>query len=233
MNITIRNHDISLLSQLTPQSIQLSDEKRTEYKSILWRSICSEYDSINFYNQLIKLDLNYSSPFVSFLDRWLKDESMHTAGFKKIFQVVYETDEDEMDYELAETKCDFSAISEFLNDELSICLLLAFDEIVTTHVYERSVPFYSSVEPCFIPKWIKKIKSDEAKHFIGITKVIKSSHQYTLNGAKKILDRIVAVDASLSSYTGTFVLDHSCPEFPLSKEELVTMCANTVLKKIS
>lgn len=233
INIAIRDHDLGAISTLTSSAIQLDVTLRKQYEPILWRSICSEYDSINFYNKVRSLNINYTENFENFLTSWLQDEAMHTAGFKKLYQLVYDIEESQTDRALAERKPNFDSISEFLESEFSICLLLAFDEIVTAHVYEKSISFYSEVEPVKLPQWIKKVKRDEVKHFINVIKVIRSNHQYSIQAAKNILDRIVEVDTNLSNYEGTFVLDHACPEFPLSKNDLINICVKTVLKKIS
>ena len=213
----ITSHDLGAISHLTPESISLNNSERSAYQPILWNSICSEYDSINFYNKISTQKVNYSKGFEQFLPGWLHDETAHTAGFKKIYNLTYGISESVIDKNLRTRVSDFSTIAEFLEDEFSTCLLLAFDEIVTTHVYERSMGFYRKVESTSLPKWIRKVKADEARHFINITKVIKNHHSGSKQSAEKILHRIVEIDAGLTDYNGTFVLDHSCPEFPLSK----------------
>lgn len=228
----IDENNVGVLSDLKADAIKLNLGERKEYEPILWRSICSEYDSINFYKKLDTLGLKHTPGFNRFLIGWLQDEAMHTAGFKKIYSFIYGVSETEIDRKLESRVSDFSKIEEFFENEFMISLLLAFDEIVTTHVYDRSIPFYRSVESEILPVWIRSVKTDEARHFVGITKVIKKEHQYNYKNASKILKRIVDVDAGLSEYEGTFVLDHACPEFPLSKDELINICVDMVLKKI-
>lgn len=229
-----KTRGLDLIASLAKDDITLDPIVREEYKAVLWRSICSEYDSINFFNKIkSQKNIPYSSDFKIFLEKWLKDEEMHTEGFKKIYNLTYGDTYQEIEGQLRERTADFTHIEEFLDDEFKICLLLAYDEIVTAHVYERSMSFYQEVEGSMIPQWIKKVKYDEVKHFLGVIDVINTRHNGKAASVEKILMKIVDVDMNLKEYEGTFVLDHSCPEFPLTKNEIINICIKTILKKIT
>lgn len=229
----IAEHDLGILSKLNLDSIKLDKKMSAEYEPTLWRSISSEYDAINFYHKLMSLKINFSEPFKDFVRAWLYDETMHTAGFKYLYQLVYGMNEADIDCKLQQSTSDFSILEEFMQDELSISLLIAFDEIVTTFVYDRSIELYGEIEKNILPKWIKMVKRDEARHFMNIINVIKLTQQYDISHVDAILTRIINVDVNLSDYTGTFVLDHSCEEFPLSNEELTSICAKIILNKLA
>ena len=228
----IKKHTHELNFSITKELINLDRQTIEEIEPILWRSICSEYDSINFYTFIKNLGITYTNEFEQFVVEWLHDEIEHTVGFKKLYQTIYDIKENQIDFALKKRKADFSNLLEFFGEEVSICLLLAFDEIVTAHVYERSIPFYSKINSSVLPKWIKKIKIDEVNHFYNVTNLLKNTHKVQIKTAEKILHRIIEVDTNLSDYYGTFVLDHACPEFPLSKKELINICVKAVLKRL-
>ncbi len=234
LSTAINHNDVGILSALNYTNITTDPNVRNDYKSMLWRSICSEYDSKHFFKMTRSLKINFTQNFEKFLIKWVKDEAMHTAGFKKIYSYTYNVTEDHIDKQLQKRQPDFSGITEFLTDELSICLLLAYDEIVTAHVYERSIFSYQQIEQTILPKWIKKVKQDEVAHFLGIIDVINSEkkHGHDKKIIENILLRILDVDMNQKEYGGTFVLDHACPEFPLTKQDILNICIKTILKKI-
>jgi hypothetical protein len=47
-----------------------------------------------------------------------------------------------------------------------------------------------------------------------------------------MLDRILATEAAATTYQATFLLDHPCPHFLVTHEELETVCASAVYRAI-
>lgn len=221
-----------LLKSIALNKIHLTAAEKKVYEQMFWHSICTEYDSQNFYKNLIKSKLAITIEFKEFLKIWLRDEINHANGFKLLYGLIYNRDEESINDELESRVIDFSCIDSFFKDEFKLCLLLAYDEIVTTHVYSRSIKFYDSLGPKELGIWIRQIKRDEALHFSNLISIIKNNYSDRTQDAESILNSIVTLDMNIKNYNGTFVLDHSCPEFPLTNDELYLLCVNAILKKL-
>lgn len=221
---------LDMLSELDPSSFMLTMEQKKELEPMFWHSICTEYDARHFYRQLNNANFLPSQALEVFLGRWLEDEINHANGFKRIYSLIYGVSEKKIDEKLAERQVDFTALEEFFVNEKSLCLLLAYDELVTTHVYNHSIPFYENLGKPILSHWIRQLKYDEAQHF---TSIIKVSSHHDMSDAENIIMRIIDVDAAMTDYHGTFVLDHACPEFPFSREEIVDLCQRVILRKLN
>lgn len=222
----------TLLSNLRSDQINLSDETKQQYEPIFWHSVCTEYDSRNFYAHLKSSNLKPTSEFETFLSHWLKDETNHTEGFVILYGLIYQQSETDIYARLKARPVDFSPLEQFFSDEFKLCLLLAYDEIVTTWVYHRSIPFYEHLGPRELKTWILKLKSDEALHFNNLLKILKARHFHRFGEAESILEQILHLDQTLTQYGSTFVLDHQCDDFSLTQSELVSLGSGIILKKL-
>jgi len=111
--------------------------------------------------------------------------------------------------------------------------MLAYDEIITTHVYQRSIANYDRFGNQQLSNWIRKIKKDETAHFFSFIETASAMFPDRINEVPRILDEILNIDFSKESYVGTFVLDHNAPDFPLSEAEIRTIIIPAILKKIN
>src|SRR5208282_4105110 len=102
----------------------------------------------------------------------------------------------------------FSNIAEWLSDEFSVCVLLAYDENVTAQAYRLDFPIYRSFGNPGLLKWIRLVALDEVHHFSNLVALIRRSHRHRLNEVAPMLDRLVERDLSGEDYSATFVLDH-------------------------
>ena len=227
-----KNPAHTLLEGITHSDISLSPEEKYCNEEMFWHSTCTEYDSKRFYKKIKLSKLKISHPLELFLNKWLQDEISHANGFIKIYSTIYNQDEVFVREKLDSRLSDFSMIDDFFEDEFKLCLLLAYDEIVTTHVYHRSIPFYENIGSSKFGLWIKRIKTDEARHFVGVIKILQKYHGSRRSEVEKILNEIIKIDSNIEEYKATFVLDHSCPEFPLSQDELTSICVKTILMKL-
>ncbi|AUX29009.1 MULTISPECIES: hypothetical protein [Sorangium] len=221
-----------LLDRLTLREIELSSEQREEFEPSFWNFLCSEDDSRHFYRQAQARRGRYSDALFSFLEVWREDEANHAAGFKKIYQALYGQSSEAIDARLAARRVDFSRIEEFLGDEFTLCLVLAYDELATTHAYHRDFAFYESLGPDELKTWIRLVTSDEALHHANLLRLIGHQHRHRIPEARRALDRILEIDLRGGDYEATFVLDHSGAGFNLSPEELSSLCAQAIVKKL-
>lgn len=225
----------SIFSDINTNSFKLSPNQKTEYESIFWHSLCTEYDSQNLYKHLLSNShkLNLSKDFMSFLQVWLKDEVKHADGFIILYSLLYGIPKEEILHRLKQRSIYFDDVQKFLNSEQSILLLLAYDEIVTSHVYHRAESFYQTLGPQQMLTWIQRLKKDEVVHFNNTIKILKKHFKDQVSKVDTILHDILETDKNMQGYGGTFVLDHACHDFSLNNEELESLCSKLIIKKLT
>ncbi|OGT36643.1 MAG: hypothetical protein A3F11_11575 [Gammaproteobacteria bacterium RIFCSPHIGHO2_12_FULL_37_14] len=167
-----------------------------------------------------------------FLSEWLSDEINHAHAFQILYHHIYHESQDSISQRLVSRQTNFSMIDEFFSDLPSTCLLLAYDELITTHVYHQSIDFYDKLGSTMFSEFIRRLKYDEAKHYFGIISIVKDQFSGKRALAESLLNKIIQVDDAMDDYYGTFVLDHACPEFPLSKSNIMMLCEKIILRKI-
>lgn len=222
-----------LLGKVRSSDIGISAESREMLRPMFWRSICSEHDARYFHHHLIQSGIPLPWELDDFLARWLWDEVNHAKGFKILYHQIYGEPFDQIESKLRERKIDFGHIEEFFEDLTSVCTLFAFDELVTTRIYHSSIPFYESLGFIGASEWARRLVFDESQHFSSVMNVMTNYCGDELFRVEGILARIIDVDLQQHSYSGTFVLDHSCPEFPFNRAELMRMCDSAIVRKFS
>ena len=214
-----------LLGHLKRNNISLTLQQIKGFETILWNDLKSEYDADNFCNYLKTSALRPSSEFRLFEQIWRRDELNHYHGFRAIYSMLYDESEHEITKRLLSEPADFEPLMEFLGDEFHICLILAYDEIVTTISYAKDHSFYRSFgHPNFL-KWIRLVTRDESYHFTNLMEVISRVHPERIPEIPRLIDRIVEADLSQDEYIGTFVLDHTGETFT---PEFLKSCADVV-----
>jgi len=176
----------------------------------IWRDLCSESDSYNFLNWLRASGPGgYSPEFEVFLSQWIKDEQSHAASFVKLYSELYHVPYDVIAQKLAERPVNFSQIAPFLEDEFSICVLIAYDEIATVVSYQLDVAFYDLLDKKIHGKLIRSIIKDEGRHFSSILEVIEKCHSERLGEIYSKLQKLLQWDIAKPEYQSTSVMDHS------------------------
>lgn len=100
-----------------------------------------------------------------------------------------------------------------LDDELSVLVVLAYDEIATTKAYIADRGFYEQFNLDAFLKWSRLLVRDEVCHFKNCIGVLKRNHADQIPEIEDALDRIVAWDAGRRDYRATFVLDHHTSQY--------------------
>ena len=197
----------------------------------------SEYDSRFLYIELKKRFPNMSEELKEYLHYWDLDEADHYYGFAQLYAACVQNKNKEslrleLDNQMKQRVADFSKISQFLVDEFSVCLLLAYDELMNTYAYKEEFPVYDELGSPAISKWIRRVAQDEARHYIGAIKLLLSQHADRLNEAQVLLEEIVRVDTSGKPYQATFVLDRADDDLNEARD-LCHGAASRVLSRLN
>ena len=221
----------TLLSGFRFPEVELSVLSRQKWKDVFFDSIITEYDARRLYWYLEGCHPDVFSILIDVLNPWLRDEIDHAYGFTVIYASYTKIPLDEILVSVELRKPDFEVIGAVAADPLALLLTLAYDEIITTHVYHRSIEIYDAFDSEQLSAWIRKTKKDEVNHFFSFVQKAKKLFPDRLNEVPEILDDIFKIDFEKESYTGTFVLDHNAPDFPITKDEIRSMIIPAIIKK--
>jgi hypothetical protein len=201
--------DIGSTLVFNDESERVLRESRPRYnlKSLLWHEICSEYDARRL-SQCLFSGIKYLSPeFLAFRKCWLADESNHFDGFSILYSALFGEAIESIVEKIQGRPIDLTRL-DFINDEFSVCVLLAYDELVTAQAFKVEFPIYDSLNSSGVSDWIRLVQSDEIYHGVGAVKVILKNHRHRLMEIPSLLDRIALFDSDQETYSGAFVLDH-------------------------
>jgi hypothetical protein len=222
----------SLLQQIDASAVSLEPTQREHLKEFLWYDLCAEADAENLYRVIGERRPSYSQPFLTFLATWYEDEKNHAAGFSYLNSLLFGLDESELMKRVRDRRSDFSGLGEFLADEFKLCVLFAYDEFASVMTYQKDIFYKELGSPLFV-EWITRVRSDEALHFGNVVTLLQGFHAERFHELRPTLQRILAIENEHRQYAATFLLDHECPHFLVSNDELNDTCANSVLQKIS
>lgn len=198
----------SYLNNLTRDHILNNDHFFKDKKDFFLHAAYTEYDAENFCRHLDALDLSFSPEFMAFEKAWRKDEHNHYLGFRKLYSVIYNESEEEIAKRIEERPYDFTPIKEYFKDEFSICLIIGYDEILTTMAYSQELKMYDSFKNKSVSGWMRDVTRDESYHFHNVMEVIALNHKERINEIPGMLRNLVSRDLERHEYKSTFVLDH-------------------------
>jgi len=197
----------------------------------------SEYDARFFSDRIDKHLPNRSAPLNSFLDYWNRDERDHYEFFATLYSLCGEEAEDRekrlksLASDMDERSAEFSRIDRFFADEFSLCVLLAYDELMNTMAYKGEFDLYDCLGSTAISRCIRTVARDEAKHYAGALSLLKKQHRDRHAEVEKLLTDIVCVDTSGDPYAATFVLDRGDDMLNTAREQ-AQECADRVLRQL-
>jgi|SRR5215216_113054 len=206
-----------MLSGLTRSDIHLNDKELQPAIELFEFDMITEYDSHNLSQYFAKRrhqGMRFSSDFQTFERVWLIDERNHYEGYKLLLSMCTNRPEEELSKEAIQRQSDFTAIEHLLRDEFRICMVLAYDEIITANSCAMDFNLFSSFGHSAFRDWIKRVARDETFHFLNILDILKSHYSYRLKEAPRILGELVEYDCSEAKYGSTFVMDHDPKKFP-------------------
>lgn len=219
---------LELLEGVLAKDIHLSEDMREEFEYLIWHDLCSEYDAECVGRVLENAGLSFSEEFIAFEKVWRRDEYNHYLGMRRIFHLVHGEDEKSITERLKRRVPDFTDMEEFLIDEFKLCLLLAYDGLVSTRAYGENVPLYRSLGPQEFNLWIQNVRGDEALHYLNSLRVAQTRHRDRLPEAGAILRRILEIDLESKNSQPMFILDHT--DLPVYTPQLLRKCADIVLE---
>ena len=217
---------IKLFSNVKREDIILNADERQQYHDFFKCDLESEYDAKNLYKHIIT-NLQPSAEFRSFLTKWVVDELNHSAGFSRILNLLFDENEAQIKRELKSRKADYSLFKPFFNDEFKLCVLIAYDEYYTFIAYNNDT-FYDSFGPSEFSEWIKRVRQDEATHFMNLIKLIRFKYNSRVIETEEIFADIIKIENQNKTYKSTFLFDHNCVDESLNK----TLIQNHCIEKI-
>ncbi len=198
-----------ILDGISLEDLQVSNKLLEETHNIIWGDLSSEYDAEHFYHFLRHCGLRFTPEFEAFQKTWRRDEFNHYLGFRQIYSTLYQKSPDAIDQEMAVRQPNFVPIQEFLRDEFSICVLIAYDELATTRTYAQDIALYTSFGSTKFANWIKFVAKDEGLHYQNALKVIAQCHPHRLPELRQLVNRLVEFNLEDNhAYWSTFVLNH-------------------------
>ena len=169
-------NSIDYLKDLRRSDINLSDEFLDKKRDFFLHAAYTEFDAENLCRFLETLDFEFSPEFKVFEKKWRRDEWNHYIGFRYIYSIIFNESETAIARIIESRPYDFSGIQNFFKDEFSICLLIAYDEILTTKSYASEHQLYKSFGNPQFYSWIKEVTRDESYHFNNVMEVIGLNH---------------------------------------------------------
>lgn len=227
------NNASTILKDFCFPPVTLSKADKAAWKEIFFDSIITEYDARRLYWHIANQSPGCISGLANILKPWLRDEIDHAYGFSLIYSAHTKIPLDVVAMEVETRKSDFNSLTPFIQDPLKLLILLAYDEIITTHVYQRSIKNYDKFSSSQLSVWIRKTKRDEVNHFFFFIEQAKQLFPNRLHEAPSILKELFKLDFEKTQYTGTFVLDHNTPDYPITKREIEEIIIPTIIKKLS
>jgi len=196
-------------------------------RELLWHEVCSEYDARHFLAHSLRRGGSMSADFSRFKDLWLAEENNHYLGFRRLYQRLTLMSETRLDRQLMDRAVSFHSM-DFVVDEFSTCVLLAYDEMVTSRAYPLDYPIYDSFGDAALSRWIRKVCRDEVYHCCNVVAVLRRNHLERFDEIPSLIDEIADASPKSAAYGGTFALDHQ--GFP---KELLGKAKAVVIKMLA
>ncbi|WP_246738292.1 hypothetical protein [Bradyrhizobium sp. CCBAU 051011] len=196
----------------------------------LWPELYTEYDARHLKKELSVRNLIATEEAAAFFDAWATDEERHAEGFIQIMKLVADGSEEDLWERLDARSHNFSAINEYLKDEFSVMVMIAFDEMCTCHAYAADKGFYAGLGSDRFVRWLREVTADEAIHSMNAVNVIRARYSDRIGEVGTILDGLTSSVADESGYGGTFVLDYFGEKYT---KEMLANCRAAILRNVA
>ena len=170
----------------------------------LWDDVTSEYDARLLSRHLGRLDLDLSPAFRAAERLWARDEASHSEGFLALYEALFDPGSRRA-RQLEARRADFRPLSHLFEDEFSILVLLAYDELATVRAFTANLPLYDGLGRA-AGRFVRRVIADEAWHYSKFLAVAREGHAHRLPEAAGHVERVRAAEGG--PYLNTFVLDH-------------------------
>ena len=196
----------------------------------LWKDLYTEYDARHLEKEISTRSLISTEEGSAFFNAWAADEARHTDGFIQIMELVAGGSANDLWARLDARSHNFEAISDYLKDEFSFIVMIAFDEICTCHAYAADKEFYAGLGSDRFLHWLREVIADEAAHSTNAVNVIRARYPDRISEVGEILNGLIGGVADDSGYGGTFVLDHFGDIYT---KEMLASCRETILRNVA
>ncbi|MGL3210403.1 hypothetical protein [Bradyrhizobium sp. BR 1433] len=232
MNAPVRRHwsPKELFNALTPAMFAADASVVRARWDRLWPELYTEYDARHLKRELCIRNLIKTNEAEAFFNAWAADEERHTDGFIQIMELVAGGSEPDLRKRLDARPHDFSVISEFLEDEFSLIVMIAFDEMCTCRAYAAERKFYAGLGSSRFLLWLREVIADEAVHSMNAVNVIRARYCDRVSEVGAILESLISCITNDTTYTGTFVLDYFGTAYT---KELLANCRATILRNVA
>lgn len=202
----------AMLSDVTRADLEAAGDL-AETAELLLFDMNTEYDAMNLSNffkrRMAAGGLELTPEFFAFCEAWLADEWNHYEGYRRLYSLCTGTPEAVLHDEVVARPANFEPILEFIGDEFSILMVVAYDEFFTVRSCTQDFPLFSAFGRPELLDWIKLVARDEGYHYRNAMEVIRRRHAHRIPEAPMFIDRLIAWDLEGGGeYGATFVLDH-------------------------
>ncbi|MCP3917577.1 MAG: hypothetical protein GY711_18690 [bacterium] len=212
-----------LARSVVPFVAGLDEGQRSALRPILIEDVASEYDARFLTDYLYSLDLEYTAAFRTVEAAWAVDEERH---YRKFRDVVCAGWGDDCAW-LADREPDFRPLEHLFEDEFSILVLCAYDELATVRAYRANLEQYDRLGP-ELSVWVRAVIADEAWHYSRFLDVIRREHAHRLGEGTEAIRRVRETEGV--AYAATFVLDHDDAVFT---DEIFDHAARIVARQLA
>ncbi|WP_225187007.1 hypothetical protein [Bradyrhizobium sp. NBAIM01] len=218
-----------LFDALTPAMFTAAPSAVRARWEKLWPDLYTEYDARYLQQEVVSRNLIASDEVAAFFNAWAMDEERHTEGFIRIIELVAKGSEKDLRERLDARPHDFGPIVEYLKDEFSLLVMIAFDEMCTCRAYAAEKPFYDTLGNNTFHHWLREVIADEAVHSMNAVNVIRARYRDRIGQVGTILDNLIRATDNLR-YSGTFVLDYFGAAY---SKELLAECRLAIMRNIA
>ena len=190
----------------------LPEAQKRFLRDLLWNDASTEYDARFLTSWLRDQEARlgcFSKSFWKTHDLWAAEEERHFAGLFAVLQGVFPAED--WPAKLARRSATFEHLEPLLQDEFSVLVTGAFDELVTVRAYQANLHVYGRVGPRFLD-FVRLMIADEALHYARFLRRLQEDHGRRSSDAKGIIHGARAISAT-EPYGATFLLDHEDPEY--------------------
>jgi hypothetical protein len=173
------------------------------FDDVLAHEMLTEFEVRSFDQHLAGRVASWTRAFAPFRSRWRRDERAHYMGFRYIRRLTGVSAEAlAAELETAGTP-DFEPIEPFIRDDLSLCVLLAFEELVTILGYRSNVPIYDAAGDAGLTAWIRRVTRDEGGHYAAVIAMLRTVDDEDRRRAVAVAERLIDHDSSQPAYRRT------------------------------
>lgn len=205
-----------LLRGLSPGDVGVRGDALSAPRQLFEFDMYTEYDSEHFCQYLERRQqagAQFSPEFLAFERVWRRDERNHYLGYRRLLAICGGPSEEVSHERMLARSANFAPIEQYLEDEFMICIVLAYDELVTANSCRMDFGLFAAFgDPRFL-RWIRLVARDEAYHFLNILDVVRLRHAHRIRQVPGLLARLRQYDGGGNPYMSTFVMDHDPGRF--------------------